>query len=134
MSNVVEKAREVMGRYKSAVTGVADEIALTVPELFDYWETGKTYIVGDRKRYGDLLYRCLTEHTSQDTWTPDVSPSLWVRIDDPAIEWPDWVQPTGATDAYPQGAKVTHNEKHWTSDVDNNVWEPGVYGWSEVIE
>jgi hypothetical protein len=29
------------------------------------------------------------------------------------------------------GAKVSHNGKHWISDVDNNVWEPGVYGWSE---
>lgn len=44
-----------------------------------------------------------------------------------------WIQPTGATDAYPAGAKVSHNSKHWISDVDNNVWEPGVFGWSEDI-
>ena len=30
------------------------------------------------------------------------------------------------------GAKVSHSEKKWTSDLDNNVWEPGVYGWTEV--
>ena len=41
-------------------------------------------------------------------------------------------QPTGAQDAYAKGAKVSHNGKHWISDVDNNVWEPGVYGWSEA--
>lgn len=34
-------------------------------------------------------------------------------------------------DAYMAGDKVTHNDKHWVSDVDNNVWEPSVYGWSE---
>lgn len=37
-----------------------------------------------------------------------------------------------AHDAYAQGDKVSHNGKHWTSKVDNNVWEPGVYGWTEV--
>ena len=35
----------------------------------------------------------------------------------------------GAHDAYNIGDKVTHNGKTWVSDVDNNVWEPGVYGW-----
>lgn len=29
---------------------------------------------------------------------------------------------------------MTHNEKKWVSDVDSNVWEPGVYGWSEYAE
>ena len=47
-------------------------------------------------------------------------------------EYPAWVQPTGAHDAYAQGAKVSYNGKKWTSDVANNVWEPGVYGWTEV--
>lgn len=47
-------------------------------------------------------------------------------------EYPAWVQPTGAHDAYAQGAKVSHNGKKWTSDIANNVWEPGVYGWTEV--
>ena len=49
-----------------------------------------------------------------------------------AIEFPEWRQPTGAHDAYSKGDKVSHNGKHWVSDVDGNVWEPGVYGWSEV--
>ena len=38
----------------------------------------------------------------------------------------------GSTDAYAKGAKVSRNGKHWTSDVDANTWEPGVYGWTEV--
>ena len=52
----------------------------------------------------------------------------------PSDEYPEWKQPVGAHDAYAQGAKVSHNGKKWTSDVENNVWEPGVYGWTEVIE
>lgn len=132
MSNVVAVAKETMARYKSAASGMDDAVALTVPELFDRWQSGKEYGVDDRVRYEDTLYKCLTAHTSQDSWTPDVSFSLWVRIDDPAIEWPAWIQPLGAADAYNEGAKVSHNDKRWTSDLDSNVWEPGVYGWTEV--
>ena len=42
---------------------------------------------------------------------------------------PAWVQPTGAGDAYPLGARVTHAGKTWTSNYAANVWEPGVFGW-----
>ena len=31
------------------------------------------------------------------------------------------------------GDKVRHNEKVWVSTIDNNVWEPGVYGWDEIM-
>ena len=51
---------------------------------------------------------------------------------DPAEEWPEWSQPLGAHDAYKTGDKVSHSGKHWTSTVDGNVWEPGVYGWTQV--
>ena len=44
-----------------------------------------------------------------------------------------WIQPN-STNPYMKGDKVTHNGKTWVSDVDNNVWEPSVYGWSEVTE
>lgn len=100
--------------------------------FFPAWRTDTEYETGDRVRHGATLYKCLQPHTSQSTWTPDAAPSLWVRIDDPSIEWPEWVQPTGATDAYRLGAKVSHNEKHWISTIDYNTYEPGVYGWSEA--
>ena len=48
------------------------------------------------------------------------------------LKYPEWRQPTGAHDAYAKGDKVSHNEKHWISEVDGNVWTPGTYGWSEV--
>ena len=109
-----------------------DEQAWDTAYFFPAWKTEHDYTTGDRVRHGSTLYKCLQSHTSQSTWTPDVTPSLWVRIDDPAIEWPEWIQPQGSTDAYAKGAKVSHNEKHWVSDVDGNVWEPGVYGWTEA--
>ena len=109
-----------------------DTEAIEAVELFPHWANETAYKVGDRVSYDGTLYKCLTAHTSQDTWKPDVSPSLWVRVDDPSIEWPEWIQPVGSTDAYAQGAKVSHNGKHWISDVDGNVWEPGVAMWTEA--
>lgn len=124
-------ARKVRAAMDAAGTVLTDEQAAAAAALFMPWAAGKEYAKDDRVRYGDVLYKCLTAHTSQTDWAPDVSPSLWVRVDDPAIEWPEWVQPLGSTDAYALGAKVSHNDKHWVSTVDNNTWEPGVYGWEE---
>ena len=135
MGIYAEEAVQIMSRYRTAASGTTDENAILAPELFDRWSAESVaYAVGDRVRYGDLLYKCLTAHTSQESWTPDAAPSLWVRIDDPAIEWPEWRQPQGSTDAYAKGAKVSHNGKRWISDLDANVWEPGVSGWTEYTE
>lgn len=112
-----------------AISYLDDDQAETVTALFPDWEDGKAYAVGDRVKYNGLLYRCVQAHTSQTDWTPDAVPALWVRTS--TEEWPEWIQPTGAHDAYNQGDKVSHNEKHWVSDIDANVYEPGVYGWTE---
>lgn len=127
-----EHARRLRQLIEQTSVNLTDEEALTGIELFPVWKSDATYAVGDRVRYNDTLYKCLTAHESQATWTPSDSPSLWVRVDNPAEEYPEWIQPVGATDAYPIGAKVSHNGKHWISTVDNNIWEPSVYGWDEV--
>lgn len=101
--------------------------------LFPAWDgNGHYYSVDDRVQYDGLLWRCVQNHTSQETWTPTAAASLWSRSSDPTEEWPEWIQPTGGHDAYTRGAKVSHKGKHWTSDVDGNVWEPSVYGWTEA--
>ena len=53
--------------------------------------------------------------------------------EEPADEWPEWVQPTGAHDAYHVGDKITYNGKHYTCAMDNCVWTPDAYpqGWHE---
>ena len=104
-------------------------------DLFAQWAENVNYKSGNIRAYKDgKLYRCLSDHTSQSDWTPDVSVSLWTPIANPDEEWPAWSQPVGAHDAYSLGAKVLHNEQKWVSDVANNVWEPGVYGWSKYVE
>lgn len=128
-----EKAIALRKLIEKLSADLSDAEAYTAPELFPMW-TLKAYQTGDRVQYNGLLYKCLQSHTAQADWTPDTAVSLWVRVDDPAIEWPEWRQPTGAQDAYAKGSKVSwpKDDRRWISDVDNNVWEPGVYGWSEA--
>ena len=118
---------------EKAAASLDDNDAVNAVKLFPTWTIGISVTVGERYQYANKLYKCLLAHTTQADWKPDDSPSLWVGISDPAEEWPEWSQPVGSTDAYAKGAKVSHNGKHWTSDVDANVWEPGVYGWTEAV-
>ena len=109
-----------------------DEQALAVPALYPAWRSGVTYTAGQRLLYNSVLYKVLQDHTSQETWTPEAAPSLFAKVlipDENVI--PEWEQPD-STNPYMKGDRVKHNGKTWASDVDNNVWEPGVYGWTEV--
>lgn len=115
-----------------------DETAEQNANVFPKWEVGHDYLVDDRIRYNEVLYKVLQEHTSQADWTPDTAVSLYVRChkQDPQDEYPEWVQPTGAQDAYNKGDKVTFEGKHYESLIDANVWSPKDYpaGWAEVEE
>ena len=83
-------------------------------------------------RYDEILYKYLQNHTAQASWTPTDAPSLWAKVLIPTpAEIPEWEQPE-STNPYMKGDKVKHNGKTWESTIDNNVWEPGVYGWGEV--
>nr|DAE37824.1 MAG TPA: ChiA1-BD-binding domain protein [Caudoviricetes sp.] len=128
-------ARKLRDEIDSAAALLTDEQAATVPGIYPAWNgDGKAYIMGDRVKYVGALYKCLQAHTSQATWTPTDAPSLWSKVLIPTPgEIPEWEQPS-STNPYAKGDKVKHNGKIWTSDIDGNVWEPGVYGWTEVPE
>lgn len=130
------KRNEAMAYRRQMVEGakdLSDEQALKVPMLYERWQAGKEYEAGQRLYHEDKLWRVLIGHISQESWRPDVSPSLFaeVLIPDPSVI-PEWVQPE-STNPYMKGDKVRHNGKVWISDIDYNVFEPGVAGW-EVIE
>ena len=128
--------REQLYRLRRAIVAgsasLDDETASGVPELFPFWRSGEEYIAGRRVQFEGVLYKVLQNHISQDDWTPPAAPSLFARvlIPDPEVI-SEWIQPD-STNPYMKGDRVTHNGKTWESDVDNNVWEPGVYGWSEI--
>lgn len=128
-----ERAYQLRALIEQAAASLSDEVALTGVELFPRWNgDGIEYKVDERVSYNGILFKCLQAHTSQSTWTPTDALSLWAKvlIPDPQVI-PEWEQPD-STNPYMKGDKVTHNGKTWQSDIDNNVWEPGVYGWSEV--
>lgn len=123
--------------YQSNITALSDDVALLIPEVYPAWSANSVeYKVDDRVQYNGVLYKVLTAHTSQETWKPDVSPSLFVKvISSISGEIPDWEQPS-AGNAYMKGDKVKFNGKIYESVIDNNVWSPEAYpqGWKEVEE
>ena len=111
---------------------VDDNTALRMVEFYPAWSAGQAYVEGYKVQRGGKLWRCLQAHTSQIGWEPNIAPSLWAKVlipDETVI--PEWEQPD-STNPYSVGDKVAHNGKTWVSDIENNVWEPGVYGWSEA--
>lgn len=123
-------AKQYRMKIEQAAVSLPDEDALTAPEMFPYWKPNIQVNVDERYYYDPKLYRVVQAHKTQEGWEPDKTPALWTEVS--IDEWSEWKQPSGAQDAYMIGDKVSHNEKHWMSTVDNNVWEPGVYGWEQV--
>lgn len=126
-----EQARAMRALIEQASESLTDEQGVKAPQMFPAWRVGIAYAIGDRRQHGGTLYTCVQAHTSQSDWTPDATPALW-KVTTPEGTIPDWVQPTGAHDAYAKGDRVRHLGKVWESEVDANVWEPSVYGWVVV--
>ena len=124
------KAKQLRQIIEQLAVTLDDEAALTGVELFPAWVIGKAYVVSDRAQYNGTLYKCIQAHTSQSDWMPSATPALWktVSID----EYPEWVQPTGAHDAYNIGDKVTYNGQHYVCTFNANVYAPDVYGWDLI--
>ena len=135
---LVEKARELRALIEKAMTETAsltEAEAVAATCLYPKWSGDSVqYTAGQRVQDDGILYTVLQAHTSQPDWKPADAPSLFAKvlIPDPTVI-PEWEQPE-STNPYSKGDKVTHNGKIWVSDIDGNVWEPGVYGWTEVAK
>ena len=114
-----------------------DAEALKVKMLYKQWDKqiDKPLEVGEYIQYQDVLYKVLQAHTVQEAWTPTNAPSLFAKVlIDPTGETIlNWEQPD-STNPYMKGDKVIHNGKTYVCTIDNNVWEPGVYGWEEITK
>lgn len=119
---------------------LTEEQAMEVVAVFDPWQEGKVYAIGDYLTYGTngvgdpQLYKVNQAHTAQADWKPDATPALYtaVGLDDSGC--PVWSQPTGAHDAYNAGDIVNYNGKLYKSLIDGNVYSPDAYpsGWEAV--
>lgn len=132
-TNYAPSLSELVGQLKTLlrkdVQQLPDEEAMEVPSLFDEWKPDITVVAGERRYFAKELYKCVQGHKTQSDWTPDITPALWTKVS--LDEWPQWVQPTGAHDAYNAGDKVTFEGQHYVSLIDGNVWSPTAYpaGW-----
>lgn len=112
-----------------------DTNAMEIADLYEDYSVGKTYPAGYIFKYGvnadgeTQLYSVLQKHISQEEWKPNETPSLYKAIGFTDSGVPVWTQPLGSTDAYQLGDEVSYEGKIWVSDINNNVWQPGVYGW-----
>ena len=121
-------ARQLRAVMEQQAVALADDAALEVPEFFPKWAP-RAYEIGERVRFRGALYKCVQAHPQNETYAPDAAVSLWALVLNDEIR--EWVQP-GSTNPYMKGDKVKHNGQTWVSDIDYNVFEPGVAGWSVV--
>ena len=121
------KVKQLRALIEQLAVTLDDETALTGVELFPAWVVGKAYAANDRAQYNGTLYKCVQAHTSQSDWMPSATPALWKTVS--LDEYPEWVQPAGAHDAYNIGDKVTYNGQHYVCTSNANVYAPDVYGW-----
>ena len=109
------------------------------------------YQIDDVCTEGSKLYRSTMEN---NVWEPSAYPQGWEEIDisggvisqpeepeEPTPEpeepkYPDFIQPTGAHDAYHIGDRVIYNGKLYECILDGNVYSPDDYpqGWKEITD
>ena len=114
------------------------------------------YNLGDIVSYNGKLYKSII---NANVWAPDVYPAGWEEYTEstgggdsgetgggdsgttepetpPTETIPDFVQPTGAHDAYKKGDKVKFDGKIYESLIDANTYSPSAYpaGWKETTE
>ena len=134
-----EQLRRALQLFSASLT---DEQAMEVAAIYDPWEVGKSYTVGNIVAYGEngvgdpQLYKVVQTHTSQVDWTPDTAVSLFTAIGLDDSGYPIWAQPTGAHDAYNTGDIVNYNGVLYKSLIDGNVYSPDAYpaGWKVYAE
>jgi hypothetical protein len=132
MNKYLKEVEEIRKAIDTFAENQSDETLIDNKAAFEFWRAGINAKKDKIYRYGEDIYKCIQPHTTQDDWTPDKVPALFVKIS--LKEFSQWRQPAGAHDAYMKGAKVSDEGKHWISNKDYNIYKPGLVpsDWSEV--
>ena len=117
-----------------------DTDSLNNQDLFPLWSgDGNEYALDYKvQAFDDLnelsLYKCVQAHTSQPNWNPPNVPALFTKVSYPG-QVDEWVQPTGAQDAYNIGDRVWFGTETdvYESTVDANVFAPLVVAGQWVL-
>ena len=60
---------------------VDDTTAVRMTGFYPEWAAGTDYAVDYKVQHKDRLYRCRQAHTSQEGWSPDITPAMWEVVD-----------------------------------------------------
>ena len=113
---------------------------MEIADLYPAWAVDKKYTAGQIVKHGvnswneTQLYTVLKNHISKAAETPDTTPDLFKKVGVTDDGVPLWTPPLGKKDQYSKGDVVWHDGKKWTSTINNNAFEPGVQGWTEVAK
>jgi len=101
--------------------------------IYKHYRPNKAYEAGEVFEYDSTLYKVVQPHTSQSDWLPDATPALYTPFTPPG-QVTEWVQPTGAHNAYQAGDKVLFNGSTYESLINANTWSPTAYpaGWQLI--
>ena len=134
-NDILQQAKAIRAAMGKVTATLTDEQALEVKELYPLWAVDTAYTVGYVVRHNSKLYRCLQSHTSQENWTPDATPALWVEIAAPN-EYREIKDNMLPTEAFALGEIGWYKEKDnlWKSLIDANTYTPETYpaGWEQV--
>ena len=132
MNKYMQEAKEIRKAIDTFAVNQSNKTLIDNKAAFEFWRAGINAEKDKIYRYGEDIYKCIQSHTTQDDWTPDKTPALFTKIS--LEEFPQWVQPTGAHDAYNKGDKVSDEGKHWISEIHGNIWKPGTVAgaWSKI--
>ncbi|MBS6701703.1 MAG: hypothetical protein KH284_08870 [Clostridiales bacterium] len=124
--SILDRARAMRAKYITLAQNAPDEL-LSSGDYLSVFDSlcGDGSLIPARsvRRHDGQLYRANVDCWDRADNSPNTAPTLWTQIT--LEEWPDWVQPTGAHDAYGVGDQVTHNGKHYISQIDGNTTVPG---------
>ena len=114
---------------------LTDEQAAEAKELYPLWAADTAYVVGDKRRSADKLWKCLQAHTSQAEWEPENAPALWAEIA-PAGEYREIKDNMLPTEAFALDEIGWYGEKTnlYKSKMAGNTYTPVTYpdGWEAV--
>ena len=76
-SDILEQAQTIRISMNAVGAMITDEQAATVACIYEKWSgNGIEYTKDTRIQYNGNLYKCITTHTSQETWNPEDAASL----------------------------------------------------------
>lgn len=131
MSDILDKAIALRGLIEKSAQYLPEDELDGAESLFPAWQPGQNYEPGFKVNYNGTVYKVLQQHESADHWKPDEAVSLYAKLLTSEGKVLPWVQPD-SVNPYQKGDKVEFEGQIWQSDVDNNVWKPGEYGWSKL--